>query len=57
MRATCAPAVDTAGRIHTIRRMSIPGESSLVSAAAAAVAARADVPRRFILPDCGESVR
>ena len=48
----CAIVVDTEGGIHTIRSMSRLRASLPVTIAAAAVAARADVPMRVILPDC-----
>lgn len=47
--------VDSGGRINTIRSMSLSGGSSLVTIAATAVAARADVSMRVIIPDSDET--
>ena len=46
--------VDTGGRIHTIRSMSLLRGSLLVTIADAAVAARADVPLPASRTDCNE---
>jgi hypothetical protein len=45
--------VDTGGRIHTIRSMSLLRGSSPATMADVAVAARANAPMRVIPPDCG----
>ena len=47
--------VDTGGRTDTIRSMSLLRGPLLVTMAAAAVPARADMPVRIVLPDSGGS--
>jgi hypothetical protein len=47
--------VDTGDRIHTIRIMSLLRGAWLATTATAAVAARAGVPMRVILPGRGET--
>jgi len=49
--------VDTGGRTDTIRSMSLLRGPLLVTMAAAAVPARADMPVRIVLPDRDESRR
>ena len=53
----CAMVVDTGGRTDTIRSMSLLRGPLLVTMAAAAVPARADMPVRIVLPDRDESRR